>query len=95
VAVSLTLLQIVVAPAEPAMSNFCFVLSSIFYFYRIDIKFINESHLSLSSMNVVSKGLIKVTKGLITLTPEIDCDQTAMNLPPITSAVFLIAKQFW
>jgi hypothetical protein len=28
-----------------------------------------------------------VTKGLIALTPEIDCDQTAMGLPPTASAV--------
>jgi hypothetical protein len=34
-------------------------------------------------------------KGLIALTPEIDCDQTAMGLPPITSAAFIIAKSFW
>jgi hypothetical protein len=34
----------------------------------------------------------KVTKGLIAFTPEIDCDQTAMGLPPITSAVLLMAK---
>jgi hypothetical protein len=27
--------------------------------------------------------------------PEIDCDQTAIGLPSATSAVFLIAKQFW
>jgi hypothetical protein len=26
------------------------------------------------------------------LTPEIDCNQTAMGLPPVTSAVFLIAN---
>jgi hypothetical protein len=31
-------------------------------------------------------------KGLIALTPEIDCDQTAKGLPPVTSRVFLIAK---
>jgi hypothetical protein len=31
---------------------------------------------------------------IITLTPEIDYDQKAMNLPPVTSAVFLIAKNF-
>jgi hypothetical protein len=31
----------------------------------------------------------KATKGLI-VTPEIDCDQTAMVLPLVTSAVFLI-----
>jgi hypothetical protein len=30
-----------------------------------------------------------------TLTSEIECDKTAMGLPPITSAVFLIVKQFW
>jgi hypothetical protein len=30
--------------------------------------------------------------GLITPTPEIDCDQTAMSLSPVTSAVFLIAQ---
>jgi hypothetical protein len=29
------------------------------------------------------------------LTPEINCDQTAMDLPPVTSAVFFTAKQFW
>jgi hypothetical protein len=34
----------------------------------------------------------KATKGLTALTPEIDCDQTAMDLPPVTSAVFLIAN---
>jgi hypothetical protein len=39
--------------------------------------------------------VVKGAKGLIALTPEIDCDQTAMGLPPATSAVFLIANQFW
>jgi hypothetical protein len=29
---------------------------------------------------------------LIAFTPEIDCDQTAMGLPPVTSAVLLIGK---
>jgi hypothetical protein len=33
----------------------------------------------------------KATKGLIALTPEMDCGQAAMDLP---SAVFLIAKVF-
>jgi hypothetical protein len=37
----------------------------------------------------------KATIGLIALTPEIDCDQMAMGLPPVKSAVFLIAKSFW
>jgi hypothetical protein len=37
----------------------------------------------------------KATKGLTVLTPEIDCDQTAIGLPPVTSSVFLIADQFW
>jgi hypothetical protein len=32
-----------------------------------------------------------VTKGLIVFTPEIDCDQMAMGLRPVTSAVLLIA----
>jgi hypothetical protein len=36
-----------------------------------------------------------VTKGLIAVTPEIDCAHTGMGLPPVTSAVFLIAKIFW
>jgi hypothetical protein len=31
-------------------------------------------------------------KRVIAFTPQIDCDQTAMGLPPITSAVLLIAK---
>jgi hypothetical protein len=43
-----------------------------------------EYHLSLSSMDVV--------KGLIAFTPEIEYDQTAMGLPPVTSAVLLIAN---
>jgi hypothetical protein len=34
----------------------------------------------------------KATKGLIVFTPEIDCVQTAMGLPPVMSAVLLIAK---
>jgi hypothetical protein len=34
----------------------------------------------------------KAAKGLIALTPEIDCDQTAMGLPPVSSEGFLIAK---
>jgi hypothetical protein len=34
----------------------------------------------------------KATIGLIAFTPEIDCDQTAMGLPPVTSAVFLTAN---
>jgi hypothetical protein len=38
--------------------------------------------------------LVKTTKGLITLTLEINCDQTPMGLPPVTSAVFLRAKLF-
>jgi hypothetical protein len=37
---------------------------------------------------------IKATKGLTALTPEIDYDQSAIGLPPITSAVLLIANYF-
>jgi hypothetical protein len=33
--------------------------------------------------------LYKATKGLIAFTPEINCDQTVIGLPPVTSAVFL------
>jgi hypothetical protein len=29
------------------------------------------------------------------LAPEMDCNKTAMGLPPVTSAVFLIASWFW
>jgi hypothetical protein len=36
--------------------------------------------------------IVKATYGLRAFTPEIDCDQTVMDLPPVTSAVFLIAK---
>jgi hypothetical protein len=36
--------------------------------------------------------VVKATKGLIALTHEIGCDETAMGLPPVTSAMFLIAK---
>jgi hypothetical protein len=46
---------------------------------------IKEEHLSLSSMDVV-KGDLRFN------TTEIDCGQTAMGLPPVTSAVLLIAK---
>jgi hypothetical protein len=35
--------------------------------------------------------VVKATKELIALTPEMHCDQTAMGLPPVMSAVFLIA----
>jgi hypothetical protein len=35
--------------------------------------------------------VIQGDKGLIALTAEIDCDQTAIGLPPVTAAVFLIA----
>jgi hypothetical protein len=31
-------------------------------------------------------------EGLIALTPEIDCNKTTMGLPPVPSAVFLIAN---
>jgi hypothetical protein len=34
-------------------------------------------------------------KGLIALTPEIDCNKTAMGLPPVTSGVFFTANSFW
>jgi hypothetical protein len=34
----------------------------------------------------------KATKGLIALTPEKDCNKTMIGLPPVTSAVFLIAN---
>jgi hypothetical protein len=44
-----------------------------------------ECHLSLSFMEVA-------TKRLTELTPEMDCDQTAMGLPPVTSTVSFIAK---
>jgi hypothetical protein len=36
--------------------------------------------------------VVKATKGLIALTPEINYDKTAMGLPPVTFVVFLIAK---
>jgi hypothetical protein len=38
--------------------------------------------------------VVRATKGLIALTPEIHCDQTAKGLPPVTSTV-VIAKLFW
>jgi hypothetical protein len=38
-------------------------------------------------MNVVI-----ATKELKALLPEIDCDQKAMGLPPVMSAVFLVAR---
>jgi hypothetical protein len=38
--------------------------------------------------------VVQGTKVLIAFAPEIDCDQMAMGLPPVKSAVFLIAKSF-
>jgi hypothetical protein len=38
---------------------------------------------------------VKATSRLIAFAPEIECDQTVMGLPRVTSAVFLIAKSFW
>jgi hypothetical protein len=42
--------------------------------------------------NITYSMSYKATIGLIAFTPEINCDQTAMGLPPVTSAVFLTAK---
>jgi hypothetical protein len=39
--------------------------------------------------------VVKAPKGLIALASEIDCNKTAMGLPPVTSAVFLISNYFW
>jgi hypothetical protein len=36
--------------------------------------------------------VVKGDERLTALKPEIDCDQTVMGLPPVTSAVFLIAE---
>jgi hypothetical protein len=36
--------------------------------------------------------IVKATKGLSALKSDMDCDQMTMGLPPVTSAVFLIAK---
>jgi hypothetical protein len=36
--------------------------------------------------------VLKGDLGLIAFTSEIDCGQTVMGLPPVTSAVFLIAN---
>jgi hypothetical protein len=33
-----------------------------------------------------------IVKRLIALTLKIDCDKTAMGLPPVTFAIFLIVK---
>jgi hypothetical protein len=32
---------------------------------------------------------------VISFTPEMDSDKKVMGLPPVTSAVFLLAKSFW
>jgi hypothetical protein len=39
--------------------------------------------------------VVKGDLGLMPLTPEIDYDQTAMGLPPVTSALFLTAESIW
>jgi hypothetical protein len=33
--------------------------------------------------------------GLTASSPQIECNQTAMGLPSVTSEVFLIAKSIW
>jgi hypothetical protein len=45
--------------------------------------------LSISSMDVV-----KDDKELLALTPERNCDQTAMGLPPVTFAVFSVSEEY-
>jgi hypothetical protein len=47
----------------------------------------NKRIAPLSSMDVV-KGDLRI----VVFTIEINCDQKAMDLPPVTSAVLLIAK---
>jgi hypothetical protein len=39
--------------------------------------------------------VVKGDQSIEAFTPEIDCDHIAMGLPPVTSAVFLIASEFW
>jgi hypothetical protein len=39
--------------------------------------------------------VVEGTKELTALTLEMDCDQTATGSPPVTIAVFPIAKSFW
>jgi hypothetical protein len=43
-------------------------------------------------MDVVKGDIHGGLNRLIALTPEIDCNKTVMGLPPVTSAVFLIAN---
>jgi hypothetical protein len=49
-----------------------------------------ENVLSISKFYI----LMDVVKAWTAFPPEIDCNQTATSLPPVTSAVF-IAKSFW
>jgi hypothetical protein len=46
-------------------------------------------HLYITSLPWMAQ---KATKGITALTSEIDCNQTAMGSPLVTSAVFLTAK---
>jgi hypothetical protein len=56
------------------------VVTSLFYFS------------SFIYYHLIDTFYVKATKGLIAVIPEIDCDQTAMGLLPVTSAVLLIVK---
>jgi hypothetical protein len=47
------------------------------------------AHLVFSSMDVVNGDL------RINSSSDMNCNMAAMSLPPVTSAVFLIAKSFW
>jgi hypothetical protein len=60
-------------------------------FYDIKIVMLPEQNKRIAPL-FLYMDVEKATKGLIAFTPEIDCDQTAMGLSPVTSAVLLIAK---
>jgi hypothetical protein len=53
------------------------------------VSWTGKKNLSVSTVDVKN-----ATKGLTALTPEMDCDQTAMGFLPITFVVFLKAKLF-
>jgi hypothetical protein len=58
---------------------------------RVDLVWCPREHKNSNSL-FRPWTLLKATKGLTALASQMDCDQTAMALLSVTSAVFLIAK---
>jgi hypothetical protein len=59
--------------------------------YTHGARVVSYGPFSLFVIHSIYTYITPVHKGLIALTPEMDCDQTAIGLPPVTFVLFLIA----